>query len=166
MFGPKHWMNWRMNAANMNFYRPAGMGYWPPQSQVQPAPPPSSLLNSNYPNQYSDQFSLPSYPTGGTTTQQLINNANLNQASGSYGQSSPSQLATNTYNEGWSYPYVTPHTRPTQQGGQSYGAGDSYSVSPNLNQYQPPRQQMDPYGTKGGSGAKQQSQQQYGTTKK
>lgn len=161
LFGPKRWMDWRMNAANMNFYRP-GYGYWPPASPGQTLNPlsPSSI---NYNTQLTDQLQTPYNPSGISTQ---IGSSTGNQ----YGfNPSVAPQVTNNYNtDGWTVPYVSPYGRPNQH--SQYGGGDSYSVLPGGGNNQSNKQQVDPYGTKGGAGGNKQQQQQqpgqYGTTKK
>lgn len=168
LFGPKRWMDWRMNAANTNYYRPNQFAYWPPVPPASFAPlplPTSSLLGGKQGyNQFSDQLNLPSY-SANNNAQQLLpatSGYNYNPAN-SYSQSQPlSQLnggggsgggttSTNS-NDGWSYPSVSPYSRPGgQTGGQSSYGSDSYSVSPN--NYQSAKQQLNQYGTKGGGGS-------------
>jgi hypothetical protein len=148
LFGPKRWMDWRLNAANMNFYRPNQVAaYWPPP----PLPSTQSLYTGGTQgyNQFSDQLNLPPYSTSNTQLPSTGTNT-------AYGQTTSSQLSNTIGNDGWSYPSVSPYSRPTGQtsgsGQSSYAGGDSYTVSPNS--YQPAKQQASPYGTKGGSGNK------------
>lgn len=174
LFGSKRWMDWRQNSANMNLYRPNQYAYWPPVPPAAFAPlAPSSLLGGSgkqgY-NQFSDQLSIVP-PYSSTNNAQLLPptssgyNYNYNyNTPGSYQNQSPSSQLNSgggsgstsaNSNDGWSYPSVSPYSRPASGGtGQtsqtsSYGS-DSYSVSPNS--YQPAKQQVSPYGTKGGSG--------------